>query len=155
VTFVNPIEGASVLPPPSGDFTNGLRGFQRNEPPPGETNSTNVAELATNNPAFTNSADLTTNNLPASNTVAENATNSPPTAAPRRVGPRRPPWLRRMSDADYSALIARRELHGLVLTMSTENFQAISTRDLWLRGVIILFRGHFRCSASDWRGATP
>jgi signal transduction histidine kinase len=46
-----------------------------------------------------------------------------------------------MSDADYSALIAKHELHGLVVTLSTENFQAISTRDLWLRGIIILFAG--------------
>jgi signal transduction histidine kinase len=46
-----------------------------------------------------------------------------------------------LSDADYAVLIARRELHGLVVTLSTENFQAISTRDLWLRGIIILFAG--------------
>jgi signal transduction histidine kinase len=46
-----------------------------------------------------------------------------------------------MSDADYSALIARRELHGLVVTMSTENYQAICTGDLWLRFIIILFAG--------------
>src|SRR5476651_1042439 len=39
------------------------------------------------------------------------------------------------------ALIARRELHGLVLTMSTENFQSICTRDLWMRFIIAFFAG--------------
>lgn len=142
VTFVNPIEGASVnpegatnamivLPGPPPDFTNGLRGFQRREPPPDETNSGNIAGLTTNNPSGTN-------------TVAENTNgNTPPNSANRpRVGGRgRPPWLREMSEEDYRALIARRELHGLVLTMSTENFQTICIRDLWLRFIIVFFAG--------------
>jgi signal transduction histidine kinase len=133
VTFVNPIEGASVLPPPPppGDFTNGLLGFQRTEP------STNDANSA-------NAADLTNINLPATNAVAENSASNQPlaqAAGNRRGGPGRPRWLRFMSPAAFSALIAQRELHGLVITMSTENFQAISTRDLWLRGIIILFAG--------------
>jgi len=148
VTFVNPIEGASVnsestsnpvviLPPP-GEFTNVLRDdgreSQRTEPLPGETNSTNVA-------------DLTTTNLPDTNAIAQNATNNELATTnsanrPRGGGARgRPPWLRWMTPADYSALIARRELHGLVVTLSTENFEAISTDDLWLRGVIIFFAG--------------
>ena len=145
VTFVNPIEGASVvLPPPPLDFTNNQRGGfpPRREPPPDETNSTTTADLTN-----ANVADLTTtNNLPDTNNivVAENATNSQPPNSPDRPrgGARgRPPWLRGMSDADYSALIARRELHGLVVTMSTENFQAITTRDIWMRFIIVFFAG--------------
>jgi len=142
VTFVNPIEGARVNPegatnpmvilPSPGDFTNDLRGLQ---PPPADTNSANTG-------------DSTTTNLSVTNVIAENTTNSElatttnSATRPRVRGARgRPPWLRYLSEADYNALIARRELHGLVLTLSTENFQAISTRDLWLRGVIILFAG--------------
>jgi signal transduction histidine kinase len=139
VTFVNPIEGARVsaegttnpmviLPSP-GDVTNVLRDNA----------------LASQS---TNSADSTTNNLPVTNAVAENATNSELAATTnsanrtRGGGARgRPPWLRWMTPADYSALIARRELHGLVITLSTDNFQTISDRDLWLRGIIILFAG--------------
>jgi signal transduction histidine kinase len=145
VTFVNPIEGARVNPegatnpmvilPSPGDFTNDLRGLQ---PRPADTNSTNVADLTTTNLSVTNNVIAENTNT----TNSELATTTNSAARPRVRGARgRPPWLRGMSDADYSALIARRELHGLVLTMSTENFQAISTRDLWLRGVIILFAG--------------
>jgi signal transduction histidine kinase len=144
VTFVNPIEGASVnpegatnltvvLPGPPPDFTNNMRGgFLRREPPPGGTNSM---------PA----ADLTNTRPPDTSTAAGNAPgNEPPPNFQDRSrggGRGRPPWLRGMSDADYSALIARRELHGLVVTMSTENYQAICTGDLWLRFIIILFAG--------------
>ncbi|HEV2319609.1 MAG TPA: ATP-binding protein, partial [Verrucomicrobiae bacterium] len=54
---------------------------------------------------------------------------------------RRPPWLRFMSEADFKALIAKRELHGLVLTMSTENLRAVSRDDLWMRAIIAFFAG--------------
>jgi signal transduction histidine kinase len=46
-----------------------------------------------------------------------------------------------MSDEAFKALIARRELHGLVLTMSTEKYRAICINDLWLRFVIAFFAG--------------
>ena len=55
--------------------------------------------------------------------------------------PRRPPWLRWMDSKEYDSLIEKRELHGLVLAMSTENLQAICRRDLWLRSVIAFFAG--------------
>ncbi len=157
VTFVNPIEGASVnpegatnpmvvLPPPPPDFTNSPRGFPRREQPPGETNSANAT-------------DLTTTNLPETNVVAENTTNSQlltnSANRPRGGGRGRPPWLRGMSDDDYRALITRRELHGLVITMSTENFQAICTRDLWMRFIIVFFAGISALVAGlSWRNAS-
>jgi two-component system, NtrC family, sensor histidine kinase HydH len=50
-----------------------------------------------------------------------------------------PPWARRMSAADYEALIKERELHGLELTLSTGSFQELSRRDLWLRFIIAFF----------------
>jgi len=42
-----------------------------------------------------------------------------------------------MGEGDYQALIEKRALHGLVLTMSTETFLSACTRDLWLRVVIL------------------
>jgi signal transduction histidine kinase len=54
---------------------------------------------------------------------------------------RRPPWLRFMSDDDFKALIVKRELHGLVLTMSTENLLTVSRDDLWMRAIIVFFAG--------------
>lgn len=66
----------------------------------------------------------------------------PPDGGDRsRGGNRRPPWMRGMSDADFKALATKRELHGLVLVMSTENYRALCTHDLWLRGVIAFFAG--------------
>ncbi len=50
---------------------------------------------------------------------------------------RRPFWLRGLDDKEIQSLMEQRSLHGLVLAMSTENFQAASTRDLWLRSFIV------------------
>jgi signal transduction histidine kinase len=46
-----------------------------------------------------------------------------------------------MSEADYNALIATHELHGLVLAMSTDNYRDTCIHDLWLRCVIDFFAG--------------
>ena len=46
-----------------------------------------------------------------------------------------------MDETTFQALIQKRELHGLVLAMSTENLQAIVLRDLWLRCIIVFFAG--------------
>jgi signal transduction histidine kinase len=51
---------------------------------------------------------------------------------------RRPPWLRGMDEQEYQVLREKRAVHGLVLAMSTESFQAACTRDLWVRSIIIL-----------------
>lgn len=59
---------------------------------------------------------------------------------PREPGgrPRRPFGLRGMDEKDFQSLIAKRTLHGLVLTLSTEGLEAAATRDLWLRTIIVL-----------------
>lgn len=46
-----------------------------------------------------------------------------------------------MSDADFKALVAKRELHGLVLAMSNDNYREVCLHDLWLRGIIAFFAG--------------
>jgi signal transduction histidine kinase len=141
VIFVLPVEGASlnpegatnptvVLPPRPRDFTNGPRqDFSRREPRPDENNSTNANEFSASN-------------FPPPTTNAAGEMQPPPENRDRpREGNRRPPWMRGMSDADFKALVARRELHGLVLAMSTENYRALCTHDLWLRCIIIFFAG--------------
>jgi signal transduction histidine kinase len=62
---------------------------------------------------------------------------------PRRDGgkPRRPFWARGMEEKEYQELIQKRELHGLVLSLSTDTFQAVCLHDLWLRCIIIFFSG--------------
>ena len=128
VTFVLPVAGASVNPegatnnatvvlPPFHDLTNGPAGGR--DFPHREHSGTNALESS-----LTNLPPPTTNG----------------TAAPPRGG-HRPPWMRGMSDAEFKALAAKRELHGLVLAMSTGNFHRLCTRDLWLRCVIGFFAG--------------
>jgi signal transduction histidine kinase len=162
VTFVNPIEGASVnpegatnptvvLPPPPPGFTNDLRGFQRREPrPPDDLNSTNSTDAVNTAP-------------PSTNALGEQVSSNDPPPPPSDFGNRlrggggrgRPPWMRGMSDADYRSFIARRELHGLVLAMSTENFQSLCTRDLWMRFIIVFFAGISALAAGlSWRNTS-
>ena len=62
----------------------------------------------------------------------------------RPGGGRRPPWMRNMSAEQYLAMAARRELHGLVLSMSTEGPRALATDDLWMRAMTIFFAGYLR-----------
>jgi signal transduction histidine kinase len=134
VTFVQPVEGASVSPE---GITNGAtyvlpgpphngRDFVRREPRPDETNS-----FATNFPP-----------PPTNGELGPPPGGGPPEGMGRPRGGRgRVPWLRWMSEADYNALVATHELHGLVFTMSTDKYQATCTHDLWLRFVIGFFAG--------------
>jgi signal transduction histidine kinase len=143
VTFVLPVEGANptnntvVLPAPPADSTNGPsrgpRDFPRPEPRPGDFTSTNGPDLsATNLPALAVSGEM----MPPVNS------NRPPGGGDRPRGGRgRPPWLRWMSEADFKALIASHELHGLVLAVSTDTYRATCLHDLWLRCVISFFAG--------------
>ena len=147
VTFIWPVTGTGVGPegatnptvvlPSFRDMTNEMRGdFPRPETPPGETPPTNgFAGAATNAEP---GGPPPTNGLVSAATGT--ATNAEP-GARRGMSRGRPPWMRNMSDADYRALAATHELHGLVLAMSTENYRAVCVRDLWLRFVIVFFAG--------------
>jgi len=164
VIFVNPIEGANVSPEGATntsttvvisrhDFTNGPPGtgpdFPRRDRTPGDEHP----------PGFDHPpgddgpppADFTPGNPPpghGTNDLIQAGTEvmPPPSGGeprPRgnRDGNRRPPWLRWMNEDDYKALIQKRELHGLVLAMSTEKYRTTSDDDLWLRLVIAFFAG--------------
>jgi len=145
VTFVLPVEGAGltnnptvVLPGPRG-FTNGPprgdREFSRREPRPDETASTNSPGFSPTNPPPPTDGEM----MPP---PPGDTGNRPPPDGDRPHGGRgRPPWLRWMPEADYNALVSTHELHGLVLTMSTDKYRATCLRDLWLRCVIGFFAG--------------
>jgi signal transduction histidine kinase len=133
VTLVNPVDlGAglstegvtnTLILPPLSEFTNRIsepgREFSRRGPPP---------------PPEAGPSDAS----------AKLATNSPPPGGrdgrPRESGgrSRRPFWLRGMDEQELQSLVAKRTLHGLVLTMSTEGLAAATTHDLWLRTIILL-----------------
>lgn len=146
VTMVYPVEGAAVslegltngttvVLPPFRELTNnspdGFRGRgPRREPhaegPPPEPRPGNHP------PDFEN------------NRGRDSETNAGPNPPPRsREGnrPHRPFWARGMDESEYQQLIQKRELHGLVLSLSMDNFQAVCQHDLWLRFVIIFFSG--------------
>jgi len=153
VTFVLPVEGANVSPegvtnnptvvlPSFPRPTNGPprdREFPRRGPPPGEAGGTNAAEFRSTNfpPPPTNAnGDFEPPPPP-----PEDGRRPPENDGRERGGVRRPPWMRWMSEADFKALVAKRELHGLVLVMSTDNYRAVCTHDLWLRFIIGFFAG--------------
>ncbi len=162
VTFVLPVEGASVnlegatnpatvVIPPFRSYTNGPsrgRDFSRREPRPGETNFPGPGDFSATNfpPPPTNAAGEMEPPPP-------NDGGRPPEAGDRpRGGGHRPPWMRGMSETDFKALIAKREVHGLVLVMSTETFRAVGNSDLWLRLMIGFFAGISALGAAlAWR----
>ena len=142
VIFILPVEGASVNPeggtnnptvviPSFRNLTNDStrnRDFPRHGPRPGETNR----------------FEFSPTNFPAAFTPTAGEVKMPPPNEPTdrpHGGYRRPPWMRGMSDADFKTLVAKRELHGLVLAMSTENLRSVATQDWWLRCVIGFFAG--------------
>ena len=147
VTLVNPVDlGASLstegvtntlILPPLSEFTNRVnepgREFSRRGPPP---------------PPEPAPVDASTNL----------ATNGPPPGGregrSREPGGRfrRPFWLRGMDEGELQSLIAKRTLHGLVLTMSTEGLEAAAKHDLWLRTIIVLLAtGSVLGSGLAWR----
>lgn len=145
VTLVLPIESASVSPegqtngatvvlpgPPRNGRDFSRRGPRPNDNPVGATN------------------ELTGNHFPPPPTNGELEPPPPPPDQGRRPpeggdrprgGRGRLPWLRGMPDDEYNALLAKHELHWLVLAMSTDNYRAVCTHDLWLRFVIGFFAG--------------
>jgi signal transduction histidine kinase len=144
VTFVNPVPGVSladgetnnsiIVLPGRHDLTNEMRGrdFPHPEPP---------------GPASTNGEP--TNRFNESHGPEHGGMGPPPPppdegGAPRTEGRRgrgRPPWMNWMNEEDFRKLLAKRELHGLVLAMSTEKYRTVSLDDLYLRFVIVFFAG--------------
>ena len=142
VTFVLPVEGASVSPegvtndstptfvlprrnPTNGPPRNG-RDFSRRDPRPDENTAAGTNQFSTTNSEVAGNGDM-------------GPPPPPPDGHDRSRGDRRPPWMRGMTDADFKALVAKRELHGLVLAMSTNTYRDTCVHDLWLRCVIGFF----------------
>ena len=151
--FLNP-EGSTnaqapvIVEVPTNFMRGGPRGFPRREARPDDLRMPDGS-----GPAMTNGLDtnaLAAGRLEPARPSREDGGGSrfgPPPGerpAPPREGeprPRRPFWARDLNDQQYQAMVASRELHGLVLTLSTESLQAVISGDLWLRFVIIFFAG--------------
>jgi signal transduction histidine kinase len=126
MTRVYPVEGAMILELP----TNGMR-FDRPRSPPGDGGMSNT-------------------NAPGTNAAASQFAPPPMPPPDGRGGPprdggsrppRRPFWARDLDDAHYQEMMATHELHGLLLTISTQSLQAVNNHDLWLRVIIVFFAG--------------
>ena len=130
--FLNP-EGDTnsqaplILEPRTNSFRGNPRNFPRRESPPGQMETSNVVNAASTNLLDTNATAVGQPEIP------------PPRESDSR--PRRPFWARDLDDKQYQDMVASRELHGLVLTLSTESLSAVNLHDLWLRFVIIFFAG--------------
>jgi signal transduction histidine kinase len=147
VTFVDPVLGMSLtnsifVVPPRRDFTNEMR--DREFPRPEST--TNATESSITNGDGTNANEH--------HEQRREAEMPPPPedGGPRgpgggrrgggfRSGGGRPPWLNGMSEEEFKKYTAQRELHGLVLAMSTDKFREIITGDLWLRFFFVFLAG--------------
>jgi signal transduction histidine kinase len=123
--------------------TNNMRGFQRRDRPPFDNlNSTNDVNVDSN-AALRAEHDVPPppqDRGPGGPDLGPGERRGPPPGEgePR---PRRPFWARGLNDAEYLTEIQRRELHGLVLMVSTETFQAMVRHDVWMRLVVCFFAG--------------
>jgi len=177
VTLINPVDlGASVTSegvtnptivlPPFRELTNTIRdsgrGFPRREPrpedlpPPENAPPPNgIASSDTNSPeaARSNFAERESRHHEGDPSFSGGPPNLARSPDSERAGrPRRPFWFRGMDEKEYQSLIQKRALHGLVLAMSTGSFQAASTRDLWLRLIIVFLATILAAgSAMVWR----
>jgi signal transduction histidine kinase len=146
VTFVNPVDlGASftgeggtnptVVLPPMREFTNNSSEGPRNRPVPGRELGPGPPPPEGPRPDGSNGQGLGASNSPHTNVTFRTAGEGRPREGGGR--PRRPPWLRGLSESDYQSLVQKNTLHDLVLAMSIESFQGASARDLWLRLMIV------------------
>lgn len=144
VTFVNPVDlGASfageggtnstVVLPPMRDFTNNSTENVRNRPPP-VRDSGPEPPPRDSRPDGPPGESVGASNVPAGNVGLRTGEGRPRDGGGR---PRRPPWLRGLSEGDYQSLVQKNTLHDLVLAMSIESFHAASARDLWMRLIIV------------------
>ncbi len=146
VTFVNPVDlGAApweggtnptVVLPRMLDFTNNLPDGRRNRPPPGADPGPPPPPPDGPRPDRAEGASAGASNNPTTNIAARNGGEGRSREGGGR--PRRPPWLRGLSETEYQSLVEKRALHDLVLAMSIDSFHAASARDLWLRLIIML-----------------
>jgi signal transduction histidine kinase len=153
VTFVSPIPGMRIVEGETtnpvvllgrGDFTNDMRNMRRPDRP---QNGTNGVEEGSSN-SSTNVAGESHGGRDERGPRREGVGGPPPPPPDNggemrpdgRRGRGRPPFMNSMSEEELKKL-ASRELHGLVLVMSTEKFRGIVIDDLWLRCVVIFFAG--------------
>ena len=132
-----------ILEPRTNAMRGNFRNFPRREPRSGPDGNVERVERRHTNALGTNpaAAGQTGPPPPPEGGFTPSPGERPDQPREGEPGPRRPFWARDLNDKQYQDLVASRELHGLVLTLSTEYLQAVNLHDLWLRFVIIFFAG--------------
>jgi signal transduction histidine kinase len=135
VTFVYPIQGVSVSP----EGTN-------TQPPFIVEGPTNSFREGRSSRRGTKASDDLTNGTASISSESNVDRSFPGDRPPRPEGeprpPRRPFWARGLglnTDQEYQAYIQKRELHGLLVSLPLDSYQAATARDLSLRYVIAFF----------------
>ena len=149
MTRVYSIEGATnmvILESPTNFNRGGPREYPRPEPLPADMGTSNASGTVTNNGLGTN-APVAGQYPPPPDFGGGPGFMPPPDggrSGPPRGGaprPRRPFWAFGLNDRQLQEMMATHELHGLVLTLSTETLRTATSHDLWLRFIIVFFAG--------------
>jgi signal transduction histidine kinase len=149
-----------VLPPrdPTNSVRGARRGLPRTEGRTEEPGSSNIVSGAATNTGAVSTAQNEADHGPIARGEGPPRGGGPDDHGPGDSGPAprggpderrsrgtggrpqfgRPFW---MDEKEYQSLLEKRGLHGLVMALSTETVQTTTTRDLWLRYVIVGFAG--------------
>lgn len=151
VSMVYPVEGVANVTP-EGTTNAGPVVLLTNSPPDFRRGRRDRMQgpgpdSGTNGPPFDRGPMFPPPNGPGPRPDLAGNTNLPPPPPPderppgREGGPRLPFWARAagLNAEQFQALIKSRELHGLVLVMSTDTYEAACLHDLWLREIIVFF----------------
>jgi signal transduction histidine kinase len=154
MTRVYSVEGVTnsqtlILESPTNTPRGGPRNFERRGPPPDQMGVSNMLSAVPAGSPGTNAAAAGQFEPPHPPPDDHGGSGFMPPSGGERPGPpregeprpRRPFWARGLDDQQYLETVTTHELHGLVLTLSTQSLQAITSHDLWLRFVIIFFAG--------------
>jgi signal transduction histidine kinase len=140
MTRVYPMEGAFLTNTVIVELSTNDMGYGRPRPPrdrmdgPGGTDTGATNSLGTNESAAGQVG-------PPRSPPAGGPGFGPPMRGERPPGRGRPFWAFGMSDQQYEDMRKTHEFHGVVLTLSTQAFEANVNRDLWQRVIILFFAG--------------
>ena len=146
MTRVYPVEGAFLTNTLIFEMpTNGMP-YRRPGPPPDQMGSSNALNAGQANISGTNMVAGGRGEFPPSREGRGGPGFGPPPPGDRPGPPRdgnfrRPFWVRGMNEQQYQEMTRTHELHGVALTLSTQILEAIISRDLWLRYIIVFFAG--------------
>jgi signal transduction histidine kinase len=147
MTKVYPVEGAFLTNTLIFEIPTNAMPFRRRGPPPDQMETPNMLNTGATNISGTNMVSAGRGEFPPPPEGRGGPEFGPPPlgerSGPRESEPRgfRPFWARGMNEQQYQEMTKTHELHGVVLTLSTQIFEATISRDFWQRVIIVFFAG--------------